>query len=349
MISLVIPVYNVEKYLAVCIESCINQTNSDWEMILVDDGSTDSSLDICKEYEKKDSRIKVVHQENKGLSGARNTGVKNAKGEYIFFVDSDDCLDCNCLKVLSKLAEYTKSPLIQINLKFVPEDFKPEQNNLMISIVDNDLKMGDKTYTINKFDTIDAFYNLDKDNKKIAEDIRLTTTVAWTKLYRLDAYKALLFPEEVRLHEDQMTSHRRIVEAKGMVFVDIPLYFYRQANNASLIRVGWSPKRLAILDCYDDRLETVKQLCSEDKTDRSKELLNYIYLRTMVCYFRNYCMVVKNVKDKTAINYKKDIIARMKKHIKNKAGKLTLGKKFLFNAFVIWPYPFAKAFIIRNK
>ena len=100
LITIVIPVYNVEKYLDRCINSVINQTYSNLEIILVDDGSTDSCPKICDEYEKKDKRIKVIHKENEGVSSARNIGLKNATGNYITFVDSDDTITEDYIKVI---------------------------------------------------------------------------------------------------------------------------------------------------------------------------------------------------------------------------------------------------------
>lgn len=360
MVSVIIPVYNVEKYLSICIESVLNQTYKDYEIILVDDGSTDNSLAICNEYASENNKIKVIHQENKGLSGARNTGVNNSTGEYIFFLDSDDCIDARLLEITTKLADYTNAAIVQINLKCVKEDFKPEKeinneinnevNDKELTIVSGDkLQLGDTNYTINYFDTVQAFYNLDKDNKNYAEDIRLTTTVAWSKLYRRAAFNTLLFPEEVRLHEDQMTAHRRIQEAKGMVFADIPLYYYRQANNNSLIRVGWTTKRLSILDCYEDRLKCADEIDKDNKTNKTKELLDYIYLRTLVCFFRNYCMVSKNVKGEEAIKHKRTIINRMKKIISSKTGDLSITQKLFFNTFVAIPGIFVMIFNMRNK
>ncbi len=100
MISVIVPVYNVEKYLSKCLDSIINQTYQNLEIICVDDGSTDSSPMILEEYAKKDSRIKIITRQNGGLSAARNTGVKNATGEFVSFVDSDDWIllvCCSCL------------------------------------------------------------------------------------------------------------------------------------------------------------------------------------------------------------------------------------------------------------
>lgn len=106
MISVVIPVYNVEKYLNECIESVLTQTYTDYEIILVDDGSTDSSGHICDDYMTADSRVRVIHQKNGGLSAARNTGLKEAKGEYIYFLDSDDYIE-----------EYTLEYLVEVSVK----------------------------------------------------------------------------------------------------------------------------------------------------------------------------------------------------------------------------------------
>ena len=100
MISVIVPVYNVEKYLRACLESIVNQTYRDLEIILVDDGSTDSSGIICGEYAEKDARVKVIHKENGGASSARNAGLNIAQGEYITFVDSDDTIELDMIDCL---------------------------------------------------------------------------------------------------------------------------------------------------------------------------------------------------------------------------------------------------------
>ena len=99
IISIIVPVYNVEKYLNRCIESILNQTFPDFELILIDDGSTDKSGDICDDYKSKDSRVKVIHKNNEGVSVARNVGLDNSKGTYILFVDSDDYIDNDLLEI----------------------------------------------------------------------------------------------------------------------------------------------------------------------------------------------------------------------------------------------------------
>lgn len=112
MISIVIPVYNVEKYLAECVDSVLAQTYTDWEAILVDDGATDSSGRMCDEYAKKDSRIRVIHRENGGLSAARNTGLNAARGEYVYFLDSDDYILPRTLEELQRTARREQADVV---------------------------------------------------------------------------------------------------------------------------------------------------------------------------------------------------------------------------------------------
>ena len=126
LISVIIPVYNVEKYLRECIDSVLNQSYQNLEIILVDDGSTDSSGEICDEYEKQDIRIRVIHQKNQGLSGARNTGFQNANGEYVYFLDSDDWIVPEAIKCLVKRAEEESADVVFFEA-FSFEDGKPEQ------------------------------------------------------------------------------------------------------------------------------------------------------------------------------------------------------------------------------
>ena len=121
-ITVIIPVYNVEKYLKEAIEATINQTYKNLEIILVDDGSTDSSGKICDEYAKKDNRIKVIHQENRGMSGARNVGLECATGKYIMFSDSDDTFELNACEKLYNFIEKTNADYVVGNYTNMDED-----------------------------------------------------------------------------------------------------------------------------------------------------------------------------------------------------------------------------------
>ncbi len=124
-ISIIVPVYNVEKYLSICLDSLINQTLNDIEIICINDGSTDGSLEILNEYAKKDTRIKIITQKNQGLSMARNNGLKEAKGEYISFIDSDDWIDTKMYEIMYQQAKEDNSEIVVCNLK-LEKDNKTE-------------------------------------------------------------------------------------------------------------------------------------------------------------------------------------------------------------------------------
>ena len=269
-----------------------------------------------------------------GLASARNTGIRAAKGQYLYFIDSDDCIHPDLLKIMVSAAESYDANLVQVDLASVPEDFT-KYNEYQIPELENW-----KDYCT-KYDTIQSLYNLDKDDKSRGKDIRLTTTVVWTKLYRRSTFQDFLFPEGMRMHEDQMVAHRNIVRAEGMVYINLPMYFYRQSNQ-SLIRKGWSPKRLTILECYDDRLR-----CCMELGDSS--LTNYIFKRYLVCLFRNYCVVANSMNKKESSPYRKMILTKTKSILKEMPAKLSSKDKFVFKSFTIAPSLFAWAFKLRGK
>ena len=321
-VSIVIPVYNVEKYLEICLDSVLAQQFTNFEAILVDDGSTDGSPAICDKYVKADSRFRVIHQQNGGLSHARNTGAKAAVGDYVFFLDSDDCIHPMLLLKLTELAEQYHAALVQTDMEQVPENFS------------NYGKETDNDFEVYQFDTIDAFYNIDKDNPKLSKDIRLITIVTWSKLYRRDLVEKIPFPEEIKLHEDQMVAHRFIVEAGGMVFCRAPLYFYR-SRQGSLITEGWTVKRLTIFECYKDRVEWAKKIVSDEK--RTEALVYYIYIRYLVCMFKNYWMITRNLSGEEKKRYQKQVIERFREELKNRDFPLKPRDWLMFYCFGMVP------------
>lgn len=330
LVSIIVPVYKVEKYLPLCLDSILAQTYENLEVILVDDGSPDSSPAICDEYAKNDSRVKVIHQENKGLASARNTGLRNMTGDFFYFVDSDDCIHPSLIENALKEAEQENANIVQIELETVPSDFNDYQKEI-------------PEYRKQIFDRVESLYNLDRDDKSRGKDIRLTTTVVWTKLYRTEAFRKFLFPEGMRMHEDQMVAHRLIQMAGGMVFLDVPLYYYRMSEE-SLIRVGWTPKRLAILDCYADRLATVKEI-----PEQNHGLIDYVYYRYLVCLFRNYDMADQKLTGVEKKQTKKEILGRMKNVFRAKEGHLSKKQIVFFRVFMLLPGAVVRAFQFRNR
>lgn len=134
MVSIVCPVYNVAQYLNSCVESLVNQTYRNIEIVLVDDGSSDDSPKMCDEWALKDERIKVLHNTRWGVSVARNTGVRNAKGEYLFFMDADDVLEIDAIEVLLKYHNKKKDTIVVLNYnRFTDSPEKNVKNTGMIS------------------------------------------------------------------------------------------------------------------------------------------------------------------------------------------------------------------------
>ena len=200
-VSIVVPVYNVEKYLGVCLDSIINQTYSNLEIILVNDGSTDNSGKICNEYAKNDKRIKLINRENGGLSAARNTGIDSASGEYLFFIDSDDSMDIHTIEMLVNAAEKSGS-------KIAAGSFE--------NVYSKDHSLGPKPYG--------TPYTVLKRDSFFLQDI---TNHAWGKLYSADIFikKNIRYPEG-RNYEDIPTTFKAFLEVESFAYVDYPFYKY---------------------------------------------------------------------------------------------------------------------------
>lgn len=210
MISIVIPVYNVERYLRRCVDSVIAQTYANIEIILVDDGSTDASGDICEEYAGKDVRIKVIHQENGGLSSARNTGIEEAKGEYLTFIDSDDFVDRRYAGRLYELIqEYGADISIAGFVKF--KKFSGIKTKAI------------KNPSVREYDGISAI-----------SDMWYQKTIpnfAWAKMYKRKLFEGIRYPVG-KLYEDLGTTYRLFYKARRIVYSAEPLYFYFQRSDS---------------------------------------------------------------------------------------------------------------------
>lgn len=210
-ISVIVPVYNVEKYIAESIESIVNQTFSDIEILIIDDCSTDNSYKIMQEYAQKDSRIILYHNEkNLGVSKTRNIGLDNAKGQYIAFIDSDDYTEPNLLEELYKNTINNLDAVVCVSHFHVTNGRK---NRVM--------------YTYGNFDINDNFIKLytQKNTKKLKFSYG-----TWDKLYQkniLDTYK-IRFYEDLKLHEDYLFNIQYFRYVKKYICIDKYLYYYRQ-------------------------------------------------------------------------------------------------------------------------
>lgn len=320
-VSVIIPIYNAEKYLVTCIDSVLEQTYRNLEILLVDDGSQDSSGEICDRYLQKDARIKVIHQKNQGLASARNRGFEQSEGEYVYFIDSDDCMHRELIRIAVSLAEEKDAKLVQINYKNVKENFAEYRSE----------EIG--TYQVFEFSTEQALKNLEIDCKKYARDIRMITMVAWSKLYKREVLDAIRFTDGVRIHEDQLVAHRFIVQAEGMVFCDAELYYYRTIEE-SLSRKQWKTGKLFIIDCYKDRLECVMNF---KESRECQDIVDLVYKRYLVCILRNYVMVERHIQGAEKKTLERELLERMKRELGKEYGRLLFKDKLLLYLFVSLP------------
>lgn len=212
-ISIIVPVYNVEKYLNKCIESILSQSFTDFELLLIDDGSTDSSGKICDEYAAKYDHIVVIHKENGGVSSARNLGLSLAQGEYVGFIDSDDYVDSEMYKTLFENIEHYKADISICGFK----------------VIDEDINKVERVQDSGKLTVLDQ-KGLVACETDMPWSIRLDTI---NKLFRKKAIDGLRFDETLKCAEDTLFLHQAIMKMKKGVFIEKPFYInIRHAGSA---------------------------------------------------------------------------------------------------------------------
>lgn len=228
LISVIVPVYNVEQYLEVCIKSIIAQTYKRIEILLIDDGSTDSSGGMCDEWSNKDDRIKVIHTENKGQSAARNYGLDIANGDFVTFVDSDDYIEkdffSNLFHVLSKYnADIAIAPLCHVK----------EQTNLFVDFGEKEII---KEYNSREA-VIASFYQKD------------FSCNVHSKIFKKNMFSSITFPEG-KVMEDLAIAYKLFEASSKIVATNKWGYFYRQRNNSTMH--VFNRKRLDALEWLDE-------------------------------------------------------------------------------------------------
>ena len=214
LISIIIPIYNADKYLAKCINSVISQTYTSWELLLINDGSTDKSLEICNSFALKDSRISIINKSNSGVADTRNKGLDQAKGDYIIFLDADDYwILNNSLNILVNTA-------IEYKLDIVRGDYiKVDMlDNIISHLIDNDAR---KAY-----------------NKKIISSIIFHQHIVnlesylWLSLIKKDAIGNLRFNDKWDFLEDMEFYSRLLLRPLSCMYLNIVFYAYRNNNNS---------------------------------------------------------------------------------------------------------------------
>lgn len=262
LISVIVPVYKVEVYLDKCISSIVNQTYTNLEIILVDDGSPDNCPAICDAWATRDKRIKVIHKENGGLSDARNAGMAIATGELMGFVDSDDWIEPDMYQLLYE------------NL---------EANDCDISACGVQMDWGDGTPSRALTKDGSCVLNAEDSMRAIIEESWLKQPV-WYKLYKTELVKDILFPVD-KYHEDVFWSYQAVGRAKSVSVFDRPCYHYTQ-RSGSIMSESYSLKRLDSLEAKVARVQYMQthmpSLASLSKIDL---WFSCIYARQMLMRF----------------------------------------------------------------
>lgn len=228
-ISVIVPVYKVEPYLHRCVDSILAQTFSDFELILVDDGSPDNCPAICDEYAKKDDRVVVIHQENGGLSAARNAGIDwafaNSNSEWITFIDSDDWIHPEMIERLYLAAIDNK---VSVSVCSYVET-NGEEPTISIKKLHNELLSPEDFFITHRVNAI----------------------IACGKLYKKECFEEIRYPVG-KIHEDEFTTYKILFEIKTISYINAPLYFYF-VNPDGITKSEWSIRHLDLIDALHEQ------------------------------------------------------------------------------------------------
>lgn len=269
-ISIIVPVYNVSAYLPECINSIIKQKFTNVEIILVDDGSTDSSGEICDDFKKKDSRINVIHKKNGGLSSARNAGIQSARGKYIGFVDGDDWISSDMYGELYRIAESTQAQMVCCRCLEVTGDSSNKEC------------CGSSSVTV--LESGNVLKKLFR--RKIKESV-------YDKLFLRELFKEIRFPEG-EINEDTPVLVKLIMKSRQTALLDRYLYYYR-IREGSITKSGYS-ERFRIVDKH---IMEIEKLITQYYPELSAEMKYFFGVHY-------YCLILSILKDKNNKNYMKD-------------------------------------------
>lgn len=330
-ISIVIPVYNIKKYLGECIDSVLNQTFTEFELILVNDGSTDGSGNICDEYKKKDSRVIVIHQENSGVSCARNKGIDAARGDYIAFVDSDDIIE--------------KSMFEKQYLAIIENDVDCVISGITYFYEEVSLNKTFSTPTgkVMMFDDFNDWYNEFDKNFVLCSPC--------SKLYKKSIIKKydIKFAEKFSILEDGMFEIDYLSSCKSVYCLGVSLYFYRQFDGISLMK-KFNHNAIEALEIYIEKYNKLIPYLNKNNLTRVYDIfISYflyfifqIYTRSSFNNYNKYSNLKKSIKKiyKTGLLKKESIFGKRK--IQRKIILILLRLKMVFILHCIFTIKFIR-------
>ncbi len=254
LVSIIIPVYNVARYLDDCLKSVLKQTYTNLEIIVVDDGSTDKSLEICHSYAAKDKRVKVLHQENAGVSAARNVGLSIMTGKYVLFIDSDDRIEQNMVEILvNEIEENAKNDAVFCGYK----EFDDETGTIIKEVVPNQSKM------------------VDRDNG-VAEIFGEYSTMLWNKMFRCSIInKSDVFDVTLKIGEDELWMVNVLKKANNIMLIGTPLYYYRSRVEGASKGQVFSEAKMTDYESQKKVLKSMNEYGSETLTLYAQQRLYY--------------------------------------------------------------------------
>lgn len=319
-ISVIVPIYNVEEYLPRCIDSILGQTFRDFELILVNDGSLDNCGIICDAYAEKDCRIHVIHQENGGLSAARNAGIDwvfaNSDSKWISFIDSDDWVHCKYLEALFDA--------VQKNDVLVSVCGYGRTNGEILDIDESKFKP--------KIWRVEEYYTKHHTN----------AIVAWGKLYARSCFREIRFPAG-KVHEDEFTTYKVLFMGKQIAAIHTSLYAYF-INAKGISEGGWSPKRLFAIEAMEEQIEYFDKL--HMKNMKTEAVTGYIFR------LQYYIKQIDEMMEKKYSRERKILFKKLRTAIVRYRKEYSLqGHEWAYNiAFpkVMWIYWTCKARLVKK-
>ena len=240
LVSVIVPIYNGEKYLSECLDSIVNQTYSNLDICLIDDGSTDRSEEICRHYAVADKRVRYVRQNNQGCSAARNKGLKISRGGYILFVDCDDFIKPQTIETALKYMEEYEADLVQFDfIYWEGDEIRSEQRTHCEEIYSNK-------------QALERMLNPKSREDKRFTDLRMSCACITNKLCKKSVVESVAYPEGKR-YEDTAVSHHYLFNASKCVFINDVFYYYR-INPEGFLKTSTWRNRLDKLTALEDRI-----------------------------------------------------------------------------------------------
>lgn len=298
LISVIIPVYKTdENHLRKAIESVINQSYRDLEIVLVDDGSPDQCGAICDVYAETDNRVQVIHKKNGGVSSARNYGLEVVTGDYIFFVDSDDTLKDNAIKELFLIAQNTNADITICSCRHINEKNKTSENcdnaQQRLKIVESAEAVKNLSYNVRVFEELEP-------------------TAVWGKLYKRVAIKNLSFNENMNIGEDFVFNYFAVCNSKVVTYCNLKLYNYNFIETSLMNTKIYSPKLM----------QSFEELVKFAESQKNTKYFDEVIVRSINVAFTIYLKtpekqnIEKSKIEGYIVKYRSSVLANTKTNLK---------------------------------